>query len=316
MQAPGRRWRGPALRFPAEVGVVMKRSLRARIAGMSLFLVPGLLLYLVFFLIPALQGFAFSLFRWQGFSSAEFVGLQNYARLLDDMVLRQSLLNMAYLMAVYITLPVILGLFCANLLFRGRVKGETFFRTVFFLPQVFTMTAVGILFMWMAEPNYGMVNTLLHFLHLDQLRRPWLGDEKFAIHAIALMTVWLNFGYVMIILLSGIQKINLSLYEAADLDGTNELQKLLSITVPSLQNEFLVAIILMIINALNTYPLIQAATGGGPGYATMVPAYWGFRVFSAQSNLGYGSTIINVLVLLTAAITLTTFAMRAKEAGQ
>jgi raffinose/stachyose/melibiose transport system permease protein len=283
---------------------------------MSVFLLPGLLIYLAFFLLPALQGFAFSLFRWQGFTAVEFVGLQNYARLMDDAVLKQSLLNMVYLMAVYVTLPIVLGLICADLLFRGGVKGTTFFRTVFFLPQVFTMTAVGILFMWMAEPNYGMVNTLLHAVHLDQLRRPWLGDEKFAIHAIALMTVWLNFGYVMVILLSGIQKINGSLYEAADLDGTNELQKLRYITVPSLRNEFLVAIILMIINALNTYPLIQAATGGGPGYATMVPAYWGFRVFSAQSNLGYGSTIINVLVLLTAVITLATFALRGGEARQ
>jgi raffinose/stachyose/melibiose transport system permease protein len=280
---------------------------------MALFLLPGLLIYLAFFLVPALQGFAFSLFRWQGFSAAEFVGLQNYARLLDDEVLKQSLLNMVYLTAVYVTLPVILGLLCAELLSRGRVKGTTVFRTVFFLPQVFTMTAVGILFMWMAEPNYGMVNTLLHAVHLDQLRRPWLGDEKFAIHAIALMTVWLNFGYVMVILLSGIQKIDASLYEAADLDGTNELQKLLHITVPSLQNEFRVVVILMIINALNTYPLIQAATGGGPGYATMVPAYWGFRVFSAQSNLGYGSAIINVLVVLTAVITLGTFSIRGRE---
>ena len=283
---------------------------------MSVFLLPGLLLYLAFFLLPALQGFAFSLFSWQGFTAVAFVGLKNYARLLDDAVLKESVVHMVYLVAVYVTLPVVLGLVCADLLFRGRVKGATFFRTIYFLPQVFTTTAVGILFMWMAEPNYGMVNSLLHAVHLDFLRRPWLGDEKFAIHAIALMTVWLNFGYVMVILLAGIQKINASLYEAADLDGTSSLQKLLFVTVPSLRNEFLVVIILMIINALNTYPLIQAATGGGPGYATMVPAYWGFRVFSAQSNLGYGSTIINVLVVLTAVITLATFSLRGEEDGR
>jgi raffinose/stachyose/melibiose transport system permease protein len=280
---------------------------------MALFLVPGLVIYLVFFLIPAGQGFLFSLFDWDGYQRAGFVGLANFRKMFSDDTLKVSVTNVLYLMAVYASVPVALGLVCAEIFARGNVKGTIAFRSICYLPQVFNLTAVGILFRWIAHPDYGIVNSFLGWIGLGAARRPWLGDPATAIHAVALMTVWLMYGYVMVIFLAGMQKVPPALYEAAELDGASRMRQLLSITLPSLRNELTIIIILMVINALNTYPMIAAATNGGPGYATIVPALYGFRVFGYQNNVGYGSAIINSLVVATIVISMTVYRVREKE---
>jgi raffinose/stachyose/melibiose transport system permease protein len=293
---------------------VVRKSAAMRIREMAVFLLPGLIVYLVFFFIPTIQGFLFSVYSWEGYQREAFVGLRNFAKMFSDETLKASILNVVYFMAVYATVPVALGLVCAELFSRGKVKGRLAYRSIFYLPQVFNLTAVGILFRWIAHPDYGIVNSALGWLGLGALRRPWLGDPSTAIHAVALMTVWYMYGYVMVIFFSGMQKIPESLYEAAALDGANVVRQLFSITVPSLRNEFTIIIILMMINALNTYPMIAAATNGGPGYATMVPALYGFRVFGFQNNVGYGSAIINGLVVVTIVISASIYLVREKEA--
>jgi raffinose/stachyose/melibiose transport system permease protein len=285
-----------------------------RFRQFAFFLLPGLLIYVAFFAIPALQGFLFSLYKWEGYRMGAFVGLENYRLMFSDDVLKESIRNIFYFMAVYATLPVLLGLLCAEILMRSAVKGSLGFRVIYYLPQIFNLTAVGILFRWMLHPEYGVVNTLLQWLGLGGMKRSWLGDPSTAIHAVAVMTIWFMFGYVMVMLFAGMQKIPTSHYEAAMLDGASAFRRFVSITIPALRNEFTVVIILMLINALNTYPLIAAATGGGPGYATMVPALYGFRVFSFQNNVGYGSSIINTLVVATLVISTSIYFIREKEA--
>jgi raffinose/stachyose/melibiose transport system permease protein len=293
---------------------VLKKSPAVRIREMAVFLVPGLAIYLVFFLVPTVQGFLYSLYAWEGYRAAAFVGLANFRRMFSDDILKVSVVNVLYFMLVYATVPVILGLACAEMFARGRVKGTLAFRSICYLPQVFNLTAVGILFRWIAHPDYGIVNSVLGWLGLGAARRPWLGDPATAIHAVAAMTVWLMYGYVMVIFLAGMHKISPALYEAAELDGAGRVRQLLAITIPSLRNEFTIIIILMLINALNTYPMIAAATNGGPGYATMVPALYGFRVFGYQNNVGYGSAIINTLVLATIVISMTVYVARERDA--
>jgi raffinose/stachyose/melibiose transport system permease protein len=285
-----------------------------QIKTMAIFLLPGLAIFTLFFLVPAVQGFLYSLHSWEGYRMGAFIGLENYRKMLSDDVLRQSASNILYFMAIYATLPVLLGLVCAELLSRGRVRGSLFFRVVFYLPQVFNLTAVGILFRWVLHPDYGIVNTVLRTLGLGAACKTWLGDPATAIHAVAAMTVWFMFGYVLVIFFAGMQRIPGSLYEAAMLDGAGALRQFVSITIPCLKNEFTVILILMLINALNTYPMVAAVTNGGPGYATMVPALYGFRVFSFQNNVGYGSAIINTLVVATLAISAGIYLFREKEA--
>lgn len=289
------------------------KTLAVRLRQTAIFLVPGLVVYIIFFVIPAAQGFLFSVHSWEGYRMGGLVGLENYRKMLSDDVLKSSLRNILYFMVVYATLPVALGLLCAEILLRGRIKGSLGFRVIFYLPQIFNLTAVGILFRWVLHPDYGILNTVLRGVGLGALARPWLGDPATAIHAVAVMTVWFMFGYAMVIFFAGMQKIPISLYEAGMLDGAGAWRRFTSITLPSLRNELTVVIILMLINALNTYPMIAAATGGGPGYATMVPALYGFRVFSFQSNVGYGSAIINTLVVATLAISMCIYLFREKE---
>ncbi len=292
---------------------MLRKTPAIRAREMLVFLFPGLLLYLAFFLVPTAQGFLFSLFSWEGYRRGAFVGFANFSRMFTDDTLREAIRNVLYFMVVYATVPVVLGLLCAAVLSRARVRGLLAFRSIFYLPQVFNLTAVGILFRWIAHPDYGIVNSALGWLGLNAWRRPWLGDPATAIHAVGLMTVWYMYGYVMVIFFAGMQRISESLYEAAALDGAGAARQLFSITVPALRNEFTIIIILMLINALNTYPMIAAATNGGPGYSTMVPALYGFRVFGFQNNVGYGSAIINSLVVVTIVISASIYLVRERE---
>jgi raffinose/stachyose/melibiose transport system permease protein len=298
----------------AEGGDVVRKTPVAMAWTMALFLLPGLAVYAAFFLIPAVQGFLYSLYDWEGYRMGAFIGLENYRKMASDEVLKGSIVNILYFMVVYATLPVALGLACAEILSRGRVRGSLAIRIVYYLPQIFNLTAVGILFRWVLHPDYGILNTVVDWFGLGGLRRPWLGDPSTAIHAVAAMTVWFMFGYVMVIFFAGMQRIPASLYEAAMLDGAGPVRQFRSITLPSLRNEFTVILILMLINALNTYPMIAAATEGGPGYATMVPALYGFRVFSYQSNVGYGSAIIDTLVVATLVFSMGVYVLREREA--
>jgi raffinose/stachyose/melibiose transport system permease protein len=292
---------------------VLTRTLRSRWIAFLGFFLPGLLVYIVFFLIPAVQGFLFSFQSWQGFRSEGFIGWDNYVRMFDDEILIGSLENVVYFMVINTVFPIALGLFVVELLNRKGLRGVLWYRSLFFLPQVFTLTAVGILFRWIAHPDYGLINVGLSAVGLSEWRHAWLGDSDTAIHAVATMTVWLNYGYAMVILLAGVQKINPALYEAARMDGAGRWREFTAVTMPSLRNELTVVLVLMLIGALNTYPLIAAATAGGPGNATTVPALYGFRVFGYQGNLGYGAAIINALTVVTIIVTVAANQLRRKE---
>ncbi|MGE5582130.1 MAG: carbohydrate ABC transporter permease [Bacillota bacterium] len=292
-----------------------ERNWRNLAANFSYFL-PGLLLYLLFFLVPAFQNLFLSLYRMDSLTEGLFVGLENYKTMLNDKLFHLALFHALYFMLVYVTIPVALGLLVAVILAQARLKGAMLLRCVFFLPYIIPVIAVGITFQWVYMPNIGLLDNVLKFSGLGFLQRVWYGDEATAIHALGGIGIWMTFGYMMLIFLAGLQRTDQALYEASRVDGANAWHQLIHITIPSLKNDITVAMVFNLINGLRVFGLVMATTRGGPGNATLVMDQYAIRVAFSQGDLGYGAALTCVVALITLAVSLLVMWVRKEESQQ
>ena len=270
-----------------------------------LYVLPGLLVYLVFTFIPILETVRTSFYRWDGFSSEKiFVGLENYARLFTDNDFLRAFSHNLVFIIFYCLIPILIGLALASLLGRGKLPGMNFFRTVLFLPQVISMVVVGVIWRWIFNPTFGPLNLALNALGLQQLTRAWLGDFTLALPAVGSIATWVEYGFCMILFLAGMQRIPEEYYEASSLDGASRFQQLIHITIPSLRPEIGVAMITTIIAALRVFDLVYVTTRGGPGNATLVTGIVIYRAAFLQNQTGYAAALATVLMLIILAISL------------
>ncbi|WP_420897563.1 carbohydrate ABC transporter permease [Georgenia faecalis] len=276
------------------------RSRRRRGGGWAPygFLLPGFVVYAVFLLYPLGRAVQISLYDWDGLSLATFVGLANYADVVTDPALRDAFAHALVLIFFFSVLPLGIGLVLAALLTRARVRGMAFFRTVVFLPQVIAMVVVAVAWRQIYAPD-GQLNTALRAVGLDALTRTWLGDYTLTLPAVGFIGTWVSTGLVTVLLMAGMARIPGELYEAATLDGAGPVRTFLSITVPSVRAEVVVALTLTIIAALKTFDLIYVTTSGGPGTSTTVPSY---EVYRRAFELGEVGSAAAVAVVLTALI--------------
>lgn len=270
-----------------------------------LYILPGLLIYLVFIFYPIIETFRTSFFQWDGFSSNRFfVGFDNYLSLVSDTQFLKALLNNLTFIIFYSIIPILIGLLLASLLGRKPLPGLTFFRTGLFLPQILSMVVVGVTWRWIFNPAFGPLNMGLRALGLETLTRAWLGDFQLALPSVGAIGTWVQYGFCMILFLAGMQRIPDDHYEAADLDGANEFQKLLFITLPSLRAELNVALITTIIAALRVFDLVYVTTRGGPGDSTLVTGFLVYRSAFQQNLLGYASAVATVMTVIIFTISL------------
>lgn len=264
------------------------------------YLAPALILYAVFLLYPIGRSIHLSLFDWDGLSLATFVGFENYAEILSDPDLRAAFGHALILIVFFSLLPSALGLVIAAVLSRAKVRGIGFVRTVIFLPQVIAMVVVAVAWRQILAPD-GHLNTLLRAIGLDGLTRAWLGDYDFALIAVGLVGTWVNTGLVTVLLMAGMARIPLQLYEAARLDGAGPVREFFAITLPSIRAEITVGLTLTIIASLKTFDLVYIMTSGGPGRSTTVPSY---EVFMRAFDRGQVGSAAAVGVTLTLVILL------------
>ena len=202
-----------------------RRAPRAAARGSGLlYVLPALVVYGMFTLLPALHTLYLSLFEWDGITGATWAGLANYARVFEDPVLRSSIVHALILIVFFSLLPVALAWCSSALLSRQVGRGMTLYRTIFFLPYVLPLVAVGVTWRWMYSDS-GVINQVLGAVGLDGLTRAWLGDFNLALPAIGLIGAWTLTGFCMMLFLSGVQRIDPSLYEAAQLDGAGPVRE-------------------------------------------------------------------------------------------
>jgi raffinose/stachyose/melibiose transport system permease protein len=238
-----------------------------------LYLLPALVVFATFVLVPLGRSGWLSLYAWDGVTPGTWVGFDNYSELVSDPGLRRAFLHSLVLIVFYALLPVAIGLMLAGLLARARVRGLALFRTILFLPQVIAMVVVAIMWRMIYDPANGALNEFLRGVGLGSLTQSWLGDFDLALPAVGLVGTWVWFGLAMVLLTAGVQKIPPSLYDAARVDGAGAVREFFAVTLPALRGEIAVALTLTTIAALRNFDLIYITTQGGPGDATSVPAF-------------------------------------------
>jgi raffinose/stachyose/melibiose transport system permease protein len=263
-----------------------------------LFIAPALLFYSAFVLIPIGMTAYYSLLRWNGIGVPQFRGLQNYLTVLTEPDLLLTIGNAFQLVLYFTVIPVGIGLGVAQVI-RTHLGGPfgTTARVVLFIPQVIPLVAAGIAWSWMLASN-GVVNQLLSLLGLGAWTRGWLGDFDFALPAVGLIGAWVLLGLCTMLLVTGIAKINPTLYEAAKLDGASGWDEFIHITIPGLRQEIGVCITVTVIAALASFDIVYVATGGGPGGVTNVPGLEIYRLAFAHRQVGLASALAIVLMIL------------------
>ncbi|MBY4602260.1 MULTISPECIES: carbohydrate ABC transporter permease [Bacillus] len=270
-----------------------------------LFLVPALV-FLLFVYIPIFENVFLSLFQWSSFSPEKtFIGLRNYVELFHDPVFYQALTNNVLYAVISIVCQVFGGLILAAVLEDKLVrKWSPFFRTVFFLPVVISMTVIALLFDFIYNPETGLLNQLLQAVGLDQLTRAWLGDDSTAMLSVIFVSQWQSVGYIAMLYIVSIQKIPDELYEAARLDGAGKIQQFFHITVPQTKEMSFVAVVMTLTGAFTVFNEPYILTGGGPGNASEVLSTFLYKSAFTKDMMGYASAIATVVLLITLALSL------------
>ncbi|MDQ1913627.1 sugar ABC transporter permease [Paenibacillus sp. GD4] len=254
-------------------------------------------MYAVFFVLPGLMGFYYSFTDWNSFSDEiNFIGWDNFKILFstDENYVSYAWNTLNFTISTVI-LKTVLGLLLALALNQGiRMKG--FHRVMIFMPSIVPMLVVGLIFKSILNPETGLLNETLRFLGLAAWTQKWLVDVQWAFKSIIAVDTWKGVGYIMIILLAGIQSISRSYYEAAEIDGANAWQRLKSITLPLLMPALTVTTVLNLLHGLKVFEAVYVLTNGGPGYATDVLYTVIFKEFS-MGRYGVGTALSSVLFL-------------------
>ncbi|MER7415818.1 sugar ABC transporter permease [Micromonospora peucetia] len=284
------------------------------------FLVPPVLLYVVFVVSPYLQAFQISTTDWLGYSAdANSVGLANFKALWKDDYVWNALKNNAILLVFVPVLTIVLGLFFAAMLNMGGrkgragvsgVRGSSFYRTVYFFPQVLSVVIIALLWKEVYHPNKGLLTSALNSVGLAA--PTWLGDPKTAFWCVLAVMIWSNVGFYVVLFGAAMSAIPKEIYEAVMLDGASRLTTLWKVTIPLLWDTVQVAWVYLAIFALDGFILVQLMTNGGPNFSTDVIGVRMYdTAFGSETKFGYASAIGVVMFFLT--LTVAVLALRASK---
>jgi multiple sugar transport system permease protein len=285
---------------------VTATPLRRRSAGWA-FVAPALGLIGVFFVLPTAAALLLSFTDFDVYTVADprrlrLIGLGNYARLLDDPRFWTALRNTAWFVAVAGPASIAVSLAAALAVNAKLLRGRAVFRTIFFLPVVTTLVAVAMVWRYLYHPRVGLLNQLLGVVGIDPI--DWLGDPAWALPALALLAVWKNFGFNMLVFLAGLQAIPERLFEAARLDGAGPWQRLRHVTLPMLAPTFVFVGVITTIGYLQLFAEPYVMTQGGPGNATLSVVLLMYEEGFRWWNLGYGAAVAFVLFACILAVSL------------
>ena len=282
--------------------VQTRRSRKSKYALTVLaFLLPSAIPLLLFVLGPMVAAAWISLNKWNLLSPMQFVGLDNYTKLLSDPRTGDVFLHTLYYVAGYLPLVYIGGLALA-LALNTALKGRSFLRGVYFLPVVTSWIVVALVWRWLLNPSNGIVNTVLAFFGIEG--PGWWTDPAWAMPSIILASAWKDLGFVMVILLAGLQAINTDLYDAAKVDGAGWWRRLVSVTLPLLSPSTFFVFVISLINGFQVFDQVYAMTGGGPNGASQVVVQQIYDLTFRYQRAGEASALSWILFIAILAITL------------
>jgi len=265
----------------------------------TLCLAPAVILYFIFMIIPTVNVFRMSFYKWGGYSNNKlFVGFDNFVILLRDMKFMQSMQNSLLLIALVTIFTFGLSILFAAILTKEKIKGKNFFRVVFYIPNVLSVVVIAAIFSAIYDPNNGMLNSFLSIFRRDSQPVYWLGDQKIVIFSLAAAMVWQAIGYYMVMYMASMASIPESLYECADLEGAGRITQFFHITLPLIWTNIRTTLTFFIISSINmSFLFVKAMTGGGPDGSTEVFLSYMYKQAYTNSSYGYGMAI-GVIVFL------------------
>lgn len=265
-----------------------------------LFLGPALLVFGFAILFPVAETFAYSFTEWNGYGPMTFVGLDNYVRAIEDTLFRDSFVHVILYVLATLVLEVLVGLCLAGLV-SAMQRGSLWFRVAIFTPVMLPMVVVAVLWKFVYNADFGLLNAALQTIGLENLQRVWLGDTSTALLAICVVSGWVYAGFYMTIFYAAFNQVPSEIVEAARLDGGGEWQIFRRVKVPMIRNAVTVAVLLCVTGGFQGFDLFYVMTNGGPYNATEIPTTYLVKSVFSFGNVGYGSAMA---VLLTAIVIL------------
>ncbi|GAA3881326.1 ABC transporter permease subunit [Leifsonia kafniensis] len=263
-----------------------------------LFLAPALLVFGFAVLLPVAMTVGYSFTEWNGYGEMIFVGFENYITAIGDTVFRDSFVHVLIYIVVTLVLEVAVGLVLAGLV-SGVKRGSLWFRVAIFTPVMLPMVVVAVLWAFVYNADFGLLNAALEAFGLAELQRVWLGDTSTALLAISVVSGWVYAGFYMTIFYAAFSQIPTDVVEAARLDGAGEARIFRSVKVPMIRSAVIVAVLLCVTGGFQSFDLFYVMTNGGPYGATEIPTTYLVRTVFSFGNVGYGSAMA---VLLTGVI--------------
>lgn len=277
------------------------RSLRARDTfWFYVFASPWILGFLLFYFGPMLASFWLSLTNYSVLLPTRFMGLSNYSAMFEDDLLGISIWNTAYYAALAVPTSMAAGLGLAMVLNRGDLRGRSFLRSAFYVPAIMPLVAVSILWIWLLQPRFGLINTLLYFLSIKGPN--WLGDPAWSKPGLVVMNLT-GVGINMVIFLAALQGVPTHLYEAAELDGANRLRKFWHVTIPMISPAIFFVVVIGFINSFQVFTQAYIMTEGGPADSTLFYVLYLYRHAFNYFKMGYASAMAWLLFIVIVVLT-------------
>ena len=279
-----------------------KRMLLKNWMGCFAFALPALLFYCLFLVMPIFSTVRISFHEWNGAAPfMKFVGLDNYARVLKDPIFYKALGNNVIWILFTIFVPVLLGLIFAVMMIQKYVKGKFLYRLTYFMPNVVSLVAVGIVWGWIYNPEFGIMGRMLDALGMHGAAGiDFLGDERLVIWFLVIAGSWTCYGFNMVVFLAALQGIDSSYLEVAKLEGANAFQKFIYVIVPLIKGTIVLLVSNSLIGSFKVFDLIYIMTKGGPYHSSEVISTYMYNSAFNMNDYGYGSALAVVLAVIIA----------------
>lgn len=266
------------------------------------FLIPSLLVYTLFIVVPIFVGIGYSFTKYTGIGKARFTGLSNYQRLFHDKLFWTSLRNTVLIFVVASVLLLVLS-FALALLLNSRLKFSDTSKALIFSPAIIAPIIVGIIWVYILDPKIGLINSLLHVIGLDGLQQQWIGGATLTPYSIAIIFFWQQLGYLTTIFIAGLKMIPEEILEAARVDGANAWQRTLRIVIPMMRSTISTVVVLIITGIFKIFEIVQQTTGGGPNHLSETLVTYAYSVTFQNGQYGYGMSIATVTFVISLVIT-------------
>lgn len=266
----------------------------------TLFLLPGFVLLLLFLLLPVAQSVYFSFYRWNGLGPLDtFIGFENYQQVLSDKIFQGAISHSLFIVVLSLLLQLPLAMALALTLVRSNLRGKRIFRTIFFVPYVFSEVITAFIWMYVYHPRGGLINSVLGAVIPGFEAQAWLAERDTVMWAIFFVLTWKYFGFHMLLYMAGLQNVSKDVEDAARIDGANESQLLRYITLPLMGATIRLTVFLSVLGSLQQFIVVWILTEGGPVNSSELIVTYMFKYGIQRLNLGFGSAIAVVLFVIT-----------------